>query len=37
MCKTTTKEVEVVENGKKKTYAASIEEALTMTGELFIA
>ncbi|CAH0582863.1 unnamed protein product [Chrysodeixis includens] len=32
MCKTTTKEVQVVENGKRKNYAASIEEALTMTG-----
>ncbi|CAH0673815.1 unnamed protein product [Spodoptera exigua] len=31
MCKKTTKEVEVVETGKKL-YSASVEEALTMTG-----
>ncbi|PZC82776.1 hypothetical protein B5X24_HaOG209874 [Helicoverpa armigera] len=32
MCKTTTKEFEVVETGKKKPYTASVEEALSMTG-----
>ncbi|XP_063893979.1 synaptic vesicle glycoprotein 2C [Helicoverpa armigera] len=32
MCKTTTKEFEVAETGKKKPYTASVEEALSMTG-----
>uniref|UniRef100_A0A2A4JL38 Major facilitator superfamily (MFS) profile domain-containing protein n=1 Tax=Heliothis virescens TaxID=7102 RepID=A0A2A4JL38_HELVI len=32
MCKTTTKEFEVTETGKKKPYIASVEEALSMTG-----